>query len=1159
MATAAKNYRKTGRLPRATTKLSTFMNGMFYTEQIVPDGYAKTLINYDIDYTGNCLKPKMGRIQYDDIDNEYYKWLDLTYQANVNVFDKPINMHPAYAEAYNYQYQDPTDGGNVYIVYTREGYVFEHEDSHGKADVWLDPNYGLGLAKNDNYIKSDNATQGIVDNKFRTIYNGSIVNHGSLMCSCKITTPPANAGATTYGWGFIYEDSAPVHNISISATYDLDQWLHETPVLKFIFNTTDTVPEDNFTVYLDIYDDTNLSFTRYGFMFNPGDFPGWNKLELDMMLPEPADDVVPYFNKGANFKNNHTYRVYISFSDSTHYDYINPVLMYETDTDPIYNLDLGPITLVDKTNIESHRPGVKSVQLNNNIYTFNSKGATSINGYDVWNTHEIPNQMPDVQHYFIPLSVDTFKVAQHYFYNTSSDESEMKLCHQLMPVRVTTPDPITAATTGFNMLLDDPYEFHNQIGSTFNVLGAFIYGNNSYTDPTKPILSPDLGSETTLKVYYQYYFNNSPTSATIKIYYANTGVMKSAIDTDNLTWELITDSVLKPSSLPFECDFKIPCNYFMLRIVLNEGTTSETVWSSGIYDTTNLDLKNVELKNIDITEAKQFVTFGNYIGAYDIADYNTAIFFSAPNDPGYFPFPDNTIDFLEEIYAVHKYLNMLLVVTSNALYLITPGNTIQDSSIKKILNNINVTKWDALDATVLNDQFCIKISDQYYIFKPNSYTSDATDIKHYLISAPIAKLLDVDGVKESTIIDILNEYLKTVIVKCSQANIQGSTGSACVLNNVDYINILDKFSYTYKSDLHYVFTLNVKLKVSEFSKGEVYATNKNMFNLDKHNIYIDFSGDHPVVIVDESCLVDHSHISDTSYRVSYDWADNKLILKMHLIYDITNRTWRMYMEPTRNILVTEMNVSDYPDSVITYMNPRALIYNNTKDSYRSKFIDLHTGEYLESFNMQVAAESSTPLFGRFAITKLTYDSNTYNPELASVPDETQTYRFDIALSPDNILDEVVDIYTYLDTGNISLDDSFMKRFRELQLNLVNYELTKIPFHVNFKLDGQERIDDTNFRIQHITDVNDPDYGLIYITPVEVENLNLYSVTTFADDIEESDCWCLDLSKFPDNERVTLRFGLLGKGRRASVQILNDSLKKYEIADFNWVYRVMNGR
>ena len=94
MATAAKNYRKTGRLPRATTKLSTFMNGMFYTEQIVPDGYAKTLINYDIDYTGNCLKPKMGRIQYDDIDNEYYKWLDLTYQANVNVFDNIIHQHP---------------------------------------------------------------------------------------------------------------------------------------------------------------------------------------------------------------------------------------------------------------------------------------------------------------------------------------------------------------------------------------------------------------------------------------------------------------------------------------------------------------------------------------------------------------------------------------------------------------------------------------------------------------------------------------------------------------------------------------------------------------------------------------------------------------------------------------------------------------------------------------------------------------------------------------------------------------------------------------------------------------------------------------------------------------------------------------------------------
>lgn len=1127
MATAAKNYRKTGRLPRATTKLSTFMNGMFYTEQIVPDGYAKTLINYDIDYTGNCLKPKMGRIQYDDIDNEYYKWLDLTYQANVNVFDKPIEPGLSYSPA-TCTYTDPITQESVSVIDTLIKFRFEHEDSHGKADVWLDPNYGLGLAKNDNYIKSDNATHGAIDNKFRTIYNGSVTYDGDLNCHCTLHII-SNEGSSADAYGYIYEDNATIHGITLSYFKDMP----EDPYEIDITINDPSAPNTN-DLHIQFYELTD----------------GYLK-EVDACVisnvpntgSERHADVSPSsLNPGTD------YIVYINIWNNQHQDI--PLLTYNINSDPTKTLNLQPVTLVDNTDIESHRPGVKSVQLNNNIYTFNKNGITMKSGHELLETR---NGTTTTE--FLTEYCDTFKVAQHYFYNTSSDESEMKLCHQLMPVRMTIPDPITAATTGFNMMLDEPYKFYNHPGGTFNILGAFMYDYFK----TKVLLSPDVGTTTKLLIYYQYSIGDGENAVPIKIYYYDTGSSKSILDVSDEDWKEVNSISISPNMRPIEVDFEVPCNYFMIRVVANEGTASEVVWSSGVYDTTNLDLKNVELKNIDITEAKQFITFGNYIGAYDIADYNTAIFFSAPNDPGYFPFPDNTIDFLEEIYAVHKYLNMLLVVTSNALYLITPGNTIKDSSIKKILNNINVTKWDALDATVLNDQFCIKISDQYYIFKPNSYTSDATDIKHYLISAPIAKLLDVDGIKESTIIDILNEYLKTVIVKCSQSNIQGSTGTACVLNNVDYINILDKFSYTYKSDLHYVFTLNVKLKVAEFSKGEVYATNKNMFNLDKHNIYIDFSGDHPRVIVDESCLVDHSHISDTSYRVSYDWADNKLILKMHLIYDITNRTWRMYMEPTRNILVTEMNVSDYPDNVITYMNPRALIYNNTKDSYRSKFIDTHTGEYLESFNMQVAAESSTPLFGRFAITKLTYDSNTYNPELASVPDETQPYRFDIALSPDNILDEVVDIYTYLDTGNISLDDSFMKRFRELQLNLVNYELTKIPFHVNFKLDGQERIDDTNFRIQHITDVNDPDYGLIYITPVEVENLNLYSVTTFADDIEESDCWCLDLSKFPDNERVTLRFGLLGKGRRASVQILNDSLKKYEIADFNWVYRVMNGR
>jgi hypothetical protein len=45
-----------------------------------------------------------------------------------------------------------------------------------------------------------------------------------------------------------------------------------------------------------------------------------------------------------------------------------------------------------------------------------------------------------------------------------------------------------------------------------------------------------------------------------------------------------------------------------------------------------------------------------------------------------------------------------------------------------------------------------------------------------------------------------------------------------------------------------------------------------------------------------------------------------------------------------------------------------------------------------------------------------------------------------------------DNFQYLDTGNVSIDDTFTKRFREVQFNLANAENTALDFYVDFKLE-----------------------------------------------------------------------------------------------------------
>ena len=36
-------------------------NGMYLTKQVIPEGYAKKMVNYDIDDTGSYIRPRKGR------------------------------------------------------------------------------------------------------------------------------------------------------------------------------------------------------------------------------------------------------------------------------------------------------------------------------------------------------------------------------------------------------------------------------------------------------------------------------------------------------------------------------------------------------------------------------------------------------------------------------------------------------------------------------------------------------------------------------------------------------------------------------------------------------------------------------------------------------------------------------------------------------------------------------------------------------------------------------------------------------------------------------------------------------------------------------------------------------------------------------------------
>ena len=595
-----------------------------------------------------------------------------------------------------------------------------------------------------------------------------------------------------------------------------------------------------------------------------------------------------------------------------------------------------------------------------------------------------------------------------------------------------------ATASGFNIFHPEPYLFENETGGALSILGAVLYDPE---DVTKPVFSPRLSE--TVRVHVTYQYPEGAGTIKVKVEYLDLnrvdpdGIIE---DTDWVILENWTKSFTAGDD--FYYDYTPTLTNTALRFTFrlgDEDTTQIPYWIRVRCDQTAYD--NVEAKTFDLTTCKGMINWQGCVGVYGVDTAPETIFFSDVGDPSYFPFPYNVLTFDNEVLAVHNYLDYLLVVTVDSIWLISPGTTIATSIQKRILANLYIPEIDAINLVVLKDQIFFKTDTQFYVLKPNKYTSDATDLKNYTNSTALANFT---ADFEVCTIDLLNKVYKLIW--------QDFTKQYREQIRFEDFDVLDTRSVVRDEEVHYIYTLVPKL-----TKGIVLEN-----------------------------------------------------VNLHLVYNTITRSWRLYFK----------SVGD--DS--TKYNP--VLYRNKQ-----------SGVFYEFFPHSREEGNSC-----VTISKQTYDV---------VSDNLEESTWSLLKYYNN--------YNYIDTGNTAIDDTFTKRFREIQFNLLNLEPTQIEFYVDFKLDGQERVAATKYFIEHITNLEDPDYGKIFVTPMETSNMFLDGMTALASDSLESDHWALDLSKFPELDVATVRFNLQGRGRRGAVQILNTSLKRYQLSDINWVYRIMNAR
>lgn len=637
-----------------------------------------------------------------------------------------------------------------------------------------------------------------------------------------------------------------------------------------------------------------------------------------------------------------------------------------------------------------------------------------------------------------------------------TDSTEFPYAMYYEPIVVNDVSISEAAASGYNILKSDPYTFSNVSNAgKFSILGVVT------TDGLgKIILTPDKGVSYTFNVYYQY-----PVSGTPQIKVESLDGDAYASD-DNIHWIVEQDfTSFTAGKTAYKYNYVPTHNITYLRFTIRNGTdtATETPFTVSI-DTTDKTYKNVNLGYFDLVSAKGMITWQRCVGVYGVKNAENVIFFSATEDPGYFPYPNNRLSFDNEVYAVYNYLDHLLVVTASSIWLVKQGSTIQGSTQNKIMDNINISELDACNIVILKDEIFFKTSNSFYVLKPNQYTSDASDLKKYVNSTAIANLTNNFT---SEIVKLLNAVYKNIW----QAK---TVEKAKQIRFVDF-DLLDNESYLRDEEVHYIYKIEPKLNVPR----------------------------RWVVSEHES--------------VGY--------LNVHLVYNTLTRAWRLYF-------------TTIGDEDIAYGN---VLYRDKKSGEMIEFI--------------VKQWKNAKDYSDVVVSKQSY---------SVVDDNLFDFQSLWELSP------YYNNFNYIDTGNVSLNDISLKRFRELQIAIHSTEKEKLDFYVDFRIDGAERVAATKYETESITDPNDPQYGVLFVRPIETPNMWKYQASNlgevadpepywYNDDDTMSKLWQLDLSAFPDLDTINMKIQLIGKGRRGSIQLLSTSLKTYELANWLWAYRLMNVR
>lgn len=341
-----------------------------------------------------------------------------------------------------------------------------------------------------------------------------------------------------------------------------------------------------------------------------------------------------------------------------------------------------------------------------------------------------------------------------YAYTEKLNVSDYSIA--LRPYVPYVPDASFAVRYGYNMLLENPYTFNNSVSNTsaWSLYGLLPkdpntkelkmdYQQGEYIDFELNFACGNIADANTVELVAEYRtldsdsWNKIPWVATVAR--NEDTVVITSEDVPVLT--LTSGDVLKTWILKMRAptkDFIVHVNVDNTteKIILADNTYSFTAGSAGT------GTNNIAPKNYTLTDAQGMLSWKQRVVLWGVPDAPNIIFTSDINNPKYFPYPNNIVEYPEPILHAVVFLDSLLVFTTNAIYETALSSDGLSYTTKQVAGDIHLTQADIPAICPVKNMLFYKVGNYYYMLVPSTKYLTLGQLQVAPVSRPINYFLD---------------------------------------------------------------------------------------------------------------------------------------------------------------------------------------------------------------------------------------------------------------------------------------------------------------------------------------------------------------------------------------------------------------------------------